>query len=62
MIGFYHFDGAIACSVFLFDAPRQVSLVLATQLNTFVLAYLLWKQGKLTRELTDSPDSAQANA
>jgi Gpi18-like mannosyltransferase len=40
----------LAYSIFLFDAPRQVSLVLATQLNTYIIAYLLWKQSKMTAE------------
>ena len=47
----YQVISGLAYSIFLFDAHRQVALVLATQLNTFVLAYLLWKQSKLTREL-----------
>lgn len=52
----YQVISILAYSVFLFDAPRQVSLVLAIQLNTFVLAYLLWKQSRLVREASDISD------
>ncbi len=46
----YQVISSLAYSVFLFDAPRQISLVLATQLNTYFVVYLLWKQSKLTSE------------
>lgn len=46
----YQVISSLVYFIFLFDAHRQISLVLATQLNTFVLAYLLWKQFKLVRE------------
>lgn len=56
----YQMISTLAYSVFLFDAPRQVALVLAAQLNTFVLAYLLWKQNQLTRDASASVDVSRA--
>ncbi len=50
----YQVISSLAYSIFLFDANRQIALVLATQLNTFILVYLLWKQGKITRETAQS--------
>lgn len=46
----YQIISSLAYSIFLFDAPRQISLILATQLNTYFIVYLLWKQTKLIRE------------
>jgi Gpi18-like mannosyltransferase len=43
----YQAISGLAYTIFLFDAQRQISLILATQLNTYIILYLLWKQSKL---------------
>ncbi|MBV6395810.1 MAG: hypothetical protein HFACDABA_01392 [Anaerolineales bacterium] len=58
----YQVISILAYSVFLFDAPRQVSLILALQLNTFVLAYLLWKQSRLVRDASGVPDPTRVKS
>lgn len=44
----YQVISLLAYSIFLFDVPRQIPLILSTELNTVMLAYLLWKQYRVT--------------
>lgn len=45
----YQVISSLVYSIFLFETHRSTMLILATQLNTIVLVYLLWKQGRLFR-------------
>jgi Gpi18-like mannosyltransferase len=45
----YQVISGLVYSIFLFEAHRSTMLILATQLNTVVLVYLLWKQARLFR-------------
>jgi Gpi18-like mannosyltransferase len=42
----YQMVSGLAYSIFLFDAPRSTVLVLATEINTLVIAYLIWEHFK----------------
>jgi hypothetical protein len=45
----YQIISSLVYAIFLFDAPRSTMLILATQLNTFMIIYLLWKQSRLSK-------------
>jgi hypothetical protein len=47
----YQAISSLAYSIFLFGADRSTMLILATQLNTLVVGYLLWKQFHLMGEI-----------
>jgi Gpi18-like mannosyltransferase len=49
----YQVISSLAYSVFLFEAPRSTMLVLATELNTLVIAYLSWRQFRLLKDSAD---------
>jgi Gpi18-like mannosyltransferase len=40
----YQVISSLVYSIFLFEADRSTMLILATQLNTMVIVYLVWKQ------------------
>jgi hypothetical protein len=44
----YQVISSLVYSIFLFEAERSTMLILATQLNTVVIAYLLWKLFRLS--------------
>jgi Gpi18-like mannosyltransferase len=45
----YQIVSGLAYSIFLFDAPRSIVLVLATELNTMLVAFLVWEQFNLLK-------------
>src|SRR5215213_587541 len=45
----YQVISGLVYSIFLFETPRSLMLILATELNTIVIFYLLWKQFRLSR-------------
>jgi len=54
----YQVISGLAYSIFLFEADRPTMLILATQLNTTVLAYLLWKQFRILQDGDPVPDDS----
>jgi Gpi18-like mannosyltransferase len=59
-LGFQAVSG-LAYSIFLFEAPRSTVLILATELNTILLAYLIWKQFILT-SAAEIPSAQESTA
>lgn len=45
----YQVISSLVYAIFLVEADRPTMLILATQLNTAVMAYLLWKQFRLSK-------------
>jgi len=43
----YQIISGLAYSVFLFNADKEIVLVLATEINTLLIGYLIWKNRKL---------------
>ena len=61
----YQVISSLVYSIFLFDTDRSTMLILATQLNTIVMAYLIWKQFRLARvadRVHDQPVIAESRA
>ena len=52
----YQIISSLVYAIFLIEADRSTMLILATQLNTVVMAYLLWKQFHSSREVASSLD------
>ena len=52
----YQVISSLVYSIFLFETDRSTMLILATQLNTLVIAYLLWKQVHLSQEAAGKSD------
>ncbi len=42
----YQIVSGLAYSIFLFDAPRATVLILATEINTIIIGYLIWEHIK----------------
>jgi Gpi18-like mannosyltransferase len=60
----YQVVSSLVCAIFLIKAERSTMLILATQLNTVVLAYLLWKQFRSSRKnilVSDYPTPAESS-
>jgi Gpi18-like mannosyltransferase len=53
----YQVISSLVYSIFLFDAPRSTMLILATELNTIVIAYLTWKQIHLLKDSKDAHEN-----
>jgi len=53
----YQIVSGLAYSVFLFNAPRSIVLVLATELNTLIIAYLIWKHAAQLKKTHISPNN-----
>jgi Gpi18-like mannosyltransferase len=47
----YQVISGLVYAIFLVEADRSTMLILATQLNTIVIAYLLWKQFRLAKNV-----------
>jgi Gpi18-like mannosyltransferase len=52
----YQIISALVYSIFLFETDRSTMLILATQLNTIVIVYLLWKQFHFSGDVPNGPD------
>jgi len=52
----YQILSSLVYSIFLFETDRSTMLILATQLNTFVVLYLLWKQFRFSGGITHIQD------
>jgi len=54
----YQVISSLVYTIFLIKADRATMLILATQLNTIVLAYMLWKQTRFSKEIFGVQDPA----
>jgi Gpi18-like mannosyltransferase len=56
----YQIISSLVNSIFLFETDRSTMLILATQLNTIVIVYLLWKQFRFSRDVPNGQDPSVA--
>ena len=54
----YQVVSSLVYAIFLIEADRATMLILATQLNTMVLAYLLWKQFRFSKNRPSMQDAS----
>ena len=54
----YQVISSLVYAIFLIEADRSSMLILATQLNTMVLAYLLWKQFRFSKNRPSMQDAS----
>lgn len=54
----YQVISSLVYAIFLVEADRVTMLILATQLNTIVLAYLLWKQFLFSKDAAWNTDTS----
>ena len=53
----YQIVSGLAYSIFLFNAPRSTVLVLATEINTLIIAFLIWKYAGQLKKTHIAPNN-----